>query len=47
MDKLGVTILEHLHHLAHHEIFCAKVGKDGIKDYGINIKEQAILGFCL
>ena len=28
--KHGITILYHLHHLAHHEIFRAKVGKGGI-----------------
>ena len=31
VDKHGLTILYHLHHLAHHEIFRANVGKGGIK----------------
>ena len=32
VDKRGITSLYHLNHvdLAHHEIFCAKVGKGGI-----------------
>ena len=37
MDKHGITILYHLHQFwtsyVHHEIFHAKVGKGGIKDY--------------
>ena len=30
VDKHGITVLYHLHHLAHHEIFRAKVGKGGM-----------------
>ena len=40
VGKHGIIILYHLHQcrLAHHEIFCAKVGKGDIKTAGLNFK---------